>query len=572
MTPTLSDRLAAHVLAGARSLGLPDDDAALTPTALAAHGDFQTNLAFRLAKARGENPRALAERFLAALPNDPALVASATVAGPGFINFKVTEAALAADVGARLGDDLGAPRPGVGKTLVIDFSSPNVAKRMHIGHLRSTIIGHALDGMFRFLGWRVIADNHIGDWGTQFGKLIVGWDRWRDDAAFAADPIGELQRIYQRFGEIEDPDGELATASRVATARLQAGDPELRALWRRFVDASMVEFDAVYARLGVRFDAVLGESAYEAALAGIVEKLLADGLAEVSDGAVVVRLTADDGPGLGEAPFLVRKADGAALYGTTDLATVDHRLATWAPDLIAYVTDMRQQLHFRQLFAVCRRRGIQVPFQHVGFGLLRLPGGKTASTKSGVVLNLVDVLDEAVARARAVVDQRSDTLSEDERAAIAETVGVAALKYQDLSQNPQSDIVFDWDKSLALDGNTAPYLLYAHARCRSVLRRAGDAAPGPVVLVDPSERELAMSVARTPDVIRQAAAAWRPNLLCDHLYGTTQAFSRFWERCRVVGADVPADVTASRLTLVTATATSLRTGLGLLGIRALDRM
>lgn len=572
MTPTLSDRLAAHVLAGARSAGLPDDDAALTPTALAAHGDFQTNLAFRVAKSRGENPRALAERLVSALPDDPSLVASATVAGPGFINFRVADSAIAADVGARLGDDLDAPQPGAGKTIVIDYSSPNVAKRMHIGHLRSTIIGNALDGMYRFLGWRVIADNHIGDWGTQFGKLIVGWQRWRDDAAFAADPIGELQRIYQRFGEIPDPDGELASAARVATAKLQAGDPEFRALWRRFVDASMVEFNAVYARFGVRFDVVLGESAYEPALPGVVEKLLAEGLAEISEGAVVVRLTADDGPGLGDTPFLIRKADGAALYGTTDLAAVDHRLATWNPDLITYVTDMRQQLHFRQLFAVCRRRGIQVPLQHVGFGLLRLPGGKTAATKAGDVINLVDVLDEAVGRARAVVDQRSDTLPEGERATIAETVGVAVLKYQDLSQNPQSDIVFDWDKSLALDGNTAPYLLYAHARCRSVLRRAGGATLGPVLLVDPSERELAMAVARTADVIRQAAAAWRPNLLCDHLYGTTQAFSRFWERCRVVGDDVPAEVTASRLTLVTATATALRTGLGLLGIRALDRM
>jgi arginyl-tRNA synthetase len=569
--PTLADRLGAAVREAAARASLTGEVEPVVPCTNPAHGDWQSNAAFRLAKAAGLPPRVAAERLVAAL-DAPGLVAAASVAGPGFVNLRVDDDALAADIAARAAPDLASPQPGAGRTMVIDYSSPNVAKRMHVGHLRSTVIGNALDRLHRFLGWTVIADNHIGDWGTQFGKLIVGWERWRDESAFSTDPIAELQRLYQRFGERVDDEPDLLEVARARTAALQAGDPELRALWRRFVDQSLVEFDAVYARLGVKFDVTLGESSYEDRLADLVAGLCAGGVAELDQGAVLIRFGPDDGPGLGDSVLLLRKSDGAVLYGATDLATLEHRQKTWNPELVVYVVDARQALHFRQLFAAWRRLGGHARLEHVGFGVLRLPGGDVASTKKGAVVPLVDVLDTAARRARAVVDARSDGLSEDERAHVAEAVGTSAIKYFDLSQNPASDITFDWDRSLALEGNTAPYLMYAYARCRSLMRKAGDLPEGSIRLTEPAERDLALHVARMPDAIRAAAAALRPNLLADHVYATTAATARFWENCRVLGDDVPADVAASRLALVRATAAALHAGLRLLGLEPLERM
>ena len=573
---TVASVLTELVAAARDAAGFADSPVPLEPalpTQNPAHGDYQSNFAFRLGKALRTNPRAVAEQIKAALLAHP-MLASAEVAGPGFLNFKLDDAWLGAEV-ARRGamDRFDAAQPGAGKAMVIDYSSPNIAKRMHVGHMRSTIIGNALDRMHRFLGWSVVADNHIGDWGTQFGKLIVAWHRWRDDANYAADPIGELQRIYQLFGTKAAEDAELMELARAETAKLQAGDPANRALWEAFVAVSMTEFDRVYERLDIRFDETLGESAYRDGLSQLVADLKQRGIAMDSDGAVIISFDASDGKGLSKSPMLIQKRDGAALYGTTDIATVNHRIEQWDPDRIVYVTDVRQQLHFRQLFAAVRKLGVERDLRHVWFGMLKFADGSIAATRGGgQMVNLIDVLDEAARRARAVVDAKSPGLSEEERADIAEAVGLGAVKYSDLSQNPQTDIIFEWDKMLSMEGNTAPYMMYAHARLCSILAKAGDAERGEIVLGVPVERELATALLRFPEMVEVAVATSRPNLLCDYLYTVAQTVGRFYTLCPVLKPDVDPAAKASRLSLVASSAKVLSLGLGLLGIRAVERM
>ena len=572
---TIAEALTDLVRAAAEAAGHTDAPIPLEPCVATndpRHGDYQSNFAFRLGKALRTNPRQVASDLVAKLPASP-MVAGVDVAGPGFINFRLADEWLAEDIATRaFQPDLGAGRPGAGKVMVIDYSSPNIAKRMHVGHLRSTIIGDAIKRLYQHLGWDVVADNHVGDWGTQFGKLIVAWDGWRDDAAYEADPIGELQRIYQLYGDRSAEDPSLDDRARAETAKLQAGDPDNRSLWEQFVRASMLEFDRLYARLDVHFDVTLGESFYRDGLDEMVERHLASGLAEVDDGAVIIRFDPSDGKGLGKSPMLIRKRDGAALYGTTDLATLAYRDQRWTPEKVVYVTDIRQALHFRQVFAAARKIGYTGDLEHVTFGMLRFADGAVAASRSGRTLNLVDVLDTAAAHARKIVDENARDIPEEERAAIAEAVGVGAVKYTDLSQNPKSDIIFDWDKMLAMEGNTAPYLMYARARCQSIFRRGEivDFEPGGICLETPEERALAVALARTPEVIRLAAETWRPNLLCEHLFSVGQAFSRFFANCPVLTAE--GATRQSRLTLVAATAQVLGLGLGLLGLQSPDRM
>lgn len=574
---TLADKLTALVAQAAEAAGYGDSPIPLepcVPTNDPRHGDYQSNYAFRVGKAARTNPRAVAQAMVDAL-GDSELVASAEVAGPGFINFRIADAALAADLMERIGSaTLGAPRIGEGKTMVIDYSSPNIAKRMHVGHLRSTIIGAAIDRIHRMLGYTVIADNHIGDWGTQFGMLIVAWHRWRDEAAFAEDSIAELQRLYRLFREEAKEDASLEDLARAETAKLQAGDADNLALWERFVKESLVEFEGVYERLGVSFDVVHGESYYRDGLQALVDRLLDQGIATMSEGAAVVEFSPEDGKGLGKSPLLVRKSDGAALYGTTDLATVEHRMATWNPETIVYVTDQRQQLHFRQVFAAAKKMGHTAPeYVHVWFGMVRNPDGSImASRKDGSAITLVDLLDTARDEARKRVDDKSSHLPEEERAAIAEAVGVGAIVYNDLSQNPQSDVIFDWEKMLAMEGNTAPYLMYALARCHSLLRKAGDFEPGGLVLGHESERALALQISRTPEVVLQCAGTWKTNALADHLYGLAGALAAFWRDCPVLKDDVDPATRQSRLTLAHATAVAMSSGLELLGLTPLERM
>lgn len=541
------------------------------PTHNPKFGDYQSNHAFRLGRAMGANPRAVAETIQGALADHEAVV-STSVAGPGFINFTLSNRFLASKLVSQVEDDNGAiGQSGAGQTVVIDYSSPNIAKRMHVGHMRSTIIGNTLDRMHRAQGWTVIADNHVGDWGTQFGKLIVAWNRWLDKAAFEADAIGELERLYVKFGN--EADEAMGVEARAETAKLQAGDEENYALWATFIEASMVEFDRVYDRLGVSFDVVLGESFYNPVLPDVVSSLQEKGIAVRSQGAVVVSWPEDGPKGLADTVLVIQKQDGAFLYGTTDLATLAHRKRTWNPARVIYVTDMRQQLHFRQVFDAWTRwtPDHEMELIHTWFGMLVLPEG-AMSTRKGNVIRLMDLVDEAARRARAVVDQKSPELSEEERAHVAESVGRSAIRYADLSQNPQSNVTFTWDKVLSLEGNTAPYLMYSYARCRSIQRK-GEVTPSVDALeaVGPFERALVIQLLRFGDVVASATNVYRPNLLCDYLYETANVFNRLYREERVLGAANDTDRNR-RLSLVEATARVLTRGFDLLGIEPLERM
>jgi arginyl-tRNA synthetase len=550
--------------------------------------DVQCATAMRLGKSLGRAPLDVAALIADAVAAHPA-VAKAEVAKPGFVNVTLHDAWLAAHL-----DDALVHRPvGAGQTVVLDYSSPNVAKPMHIGHIRSTILGEAMKRVLRAVGYAVVADNHLGDWGTQFGKLIVAWRRYLDRAAYERDPVGELLRIYVKFSDEEkaqkaalgvpvksdddDDDAplpaqapELLREARAELVKLQAGDPENVALWKQFIDVSMIEFERIYKRLGVSFDEVLGESFYNDRLPGTVDALLATGTAEPSQGAVVVNFTKErDGAAM--TPMLVRKADGGFLYGTSDVAAMTYRMERWNPSRILIVTDERQQLHFRQLFAVARRLGIEAKLEHVWFGLMRLPEG-TFSTRDGNVISLEALLDEAEERAAAVARSLNPELSDAEVANVARVVGIGSVKYNDLSKDRQTLVTFTWDKALSLQGNTAPYVQYAYARIRSIQRKVAElgAAPGPLVALEPAERALVLTLLKYPLAVEDVAMSARPHVLCDYLFALAGAFATFFNDCPVKDAE-PA-VRASRLTLCDRVATVLQRGLDLLGIEVVERM
>lgn len=533
-------------------------------------GDYQSNAAMVLAKALKRPPREVAQEAADRLQLHGA-VARLEPAGPGFLNLHLRDDWLAAALERMQADPrLGAPSPGAGRTLLLDYSSPNVAKPMHIGHIRSTVIGNALDRLHRFLGYRVVADNHLGDWGTQFGLLILGYRHGADADALRDHPIEELERIYRESYEHGERDEAWREQARAELVKLQGGDPESRRLWEQFVAWSKSEFDKIYRRLGVQFDLERGESFYHDRLAGVIARLQELGLAEESEGALVVRLEEEKLP-----LCIVRKRDGAFNYATTDLATVLRRVEEFNPESIIYVTDGRQQLHFRQIFSIARRLGCPVRLEHVWFGLMRLPEG-TFSTREGNVIRLELLLDEAERRALAMVRQTSPDMDPAQQGEIARAVGIGAVKYADLSQNPQSDVVFTWDKALALDGNSAPYLQYAYARIASVRDKYRERFPGgdfmahPIRLTEPLERKLALRLIRFGDTLVRAAAAYRPNYLADYLFDLAQNYSSFYQNVPFLKADE--GIRESRVRLGDLVARTLRQGLHLLGIETPDRI
>ncbi len=533
-------------------------------------GDYQCNAAMGLARALRMAPRAIAEQAVAALPEQD-WVQSTEIAGAGFINITLNPERLADHLmGIEDHAQLGVPAFGQDRTVVIDYSSPNVAKPMHIGHIRSTVIGNALDRLHRFLGYRVLADNHLGDWGTQFGLLILGYHHFVDQDALAQHPVEELERIYVKSYERSQSDAEWLDQARRELVKLQQGDPAHQELWQQFVELSLQEFDKIYTRLGVRFDLVRGESFYRDRFADIIATLQKVGLAEESEGAQIVRLE-DDGLDV----CIVQKRDGGYNYATSDLATVQQRIEEFQPDTIIYVTDERQQLHFKQFFTIADKLGWQTELVHVWFGLMRLPEA-TFSTRQGNVIRLERLLDEAESRALEIVKQSSPDMPEAQQLVVARAVGIGAIKYADLSQNPQSLVTFTWDKAMAMDGNSAPYLQYAYARIASVRDKYGERFPGqdprqfPLSLKEEAELRLAKRLLRFPSVVLRATQLYRPSILADYLYDLAQTYSSFYQNLPFLKAEE--GVRESRIRLCGLTARTLRTGLELLGIETPDRI
>ena len=570
LSDTLTDWLRESFRAAFPELGDAVADVRAVPSGKPEFGDYQCNDAMALAKILKRPPREIARRAVEACPCATCIERIA-VDGPGFINLFVKHDWLAGNVAALVGDErAGVPDVGGGKTVVMDYGSPNITKPLHIGHLRSHNIGSTLDRLYRFLGYRVIADNHLGDWGTQFGITIMGYRHFGNEEAMRAAPLEELERVYVKSYERTKEDGEWLDQCRRELVKLQAGDPENRALWQMFVNLSLSELDRIYRRLGISYDLVRGESHYNDKLAPKVAELEAKGLARESEGATVVFLEEEKLP-----PCIVRKKDGGFNYATSDLATVASRIAEFAPDRIVYVTDERQQLHFRQVFAICRRLGVTTRLDHVWFGLMRLPEG-AISTREGNVIRLDSLLDKAEQLALDLVRTSSPEMSAEQQQAVARAVGIGAVKYADLSQNPQSLVTFTWEKALALDGNSGPYLQYAYARIASVHSKyrerfpAADLAAYPVRLTEPTERTLALRLAQFPDVVCQAAETYRPNVLSDYLFGLAQSFSSFYQNVPFLKAEE--GVRESRVRLCTAVAGVLGKGLRLLGLETPERI
>lgn len=544
------------------------------PCADPRHGDYQCPTFMAAAKALKANPRQLAQQVLTHLRVDD-ICQRVDIAGAGFINFRIAPTAYAELLRqARQGSHpfhRRAPHP---RTVVVDFSSPNVAKPMHVGHIRSTFLGDCLARVLRALGHRVITDNHIGDWGTQFGKLIVGWKSILDREALKADPIAEMERLYRLIHVQSESDPEVLNSARLELVRLQAGDPENLAIWREMIKLSEIQFASVYQRLGIQFDHTLGESFYNPQLKAVVQALRDLGIAQESEGAQVVFF---EHPELKSHPAIIQKSDGASNYATTDLATLSYRLATWSPDEIVYVTDGRQQLHFKQIFAIFRRWHPNSPVRlaHVWFGSILGEDGKPFKTRSGETVKLIDLLDEAEERAFDVVSAKSPDLDPVTRRQISRVVGLGAIKYADLLPNRQSDYIFSWDKMLALNGNTAPYLLYAYTRIRSIFRKEPSAlsavsSDGPLALIEPQEIALMRHLATFGLVLEAVADDYRPNYLCNYLYDLAGHFTSFYESCPVLKAEEPAR--ESRLALCDTTARIMKQGLELLGLETTEVM
>jgi arginyl-tRNA synthetase len=591
--------------------------AMVKPTQDARHGDYQANCAMPLAKVLGRKPRDIAQEIVQRLPLDDVLELP-EIAGPGFINLRLRTDWLASQIRRMALDErLGVEPAAPPRTLVIDYSSPNVAKPMHVGHLRSTIIGDALTRLFRFLGHTVITDNHLGDWGTQFGMLLYGYKHFRDEAALRTDPVREMVRLYvlvrnmtkpaeaeEQLRKMTKPDEEaegdaqeaaekyteaelaqsrpVLAAVRQETARLHAGDLENVRLWHLFLPWGMPEIDRIYQRLDVHFDHTHGESFYNPMLPQVVQELQKCGLAQESQGAMAIFFGPD------KPPALVRKKDGAFTYTTSDLACIRYRMEQWHPDAILYVVGTPQALHFQNLFDAARRWGYdRVKLEHIAFGSVLGTDRRPIKTREGGAVELGQLLDEAVERAaaayrqshaeRAAREEEVPQLSDAERAQIAEAVGIAAVKYADLLQNRTSDYVFNWDKMLAMDGNTATYMQYAYARIRSIFRKGTEGEnrfrqnPPAPSLDQPQERALALQLLRLEEALLDAAAEYRPNAITAYLWDLAKSYSAFYQHCPVLRANTPT-LRQSRLLLCDLTARVIQRGLDLLGIRTIERM
>lgn len=547
-------------------------------------GDFQANGVLPHAKRNRTNPRALAEKLVSALADSDRFntdLIEISVAGPGFVNFKLSPEYLFAWLTKyRTGEDYGraAAKQKRGSRIVIDYSSPNSAKQMHVGHLRSTVIGEAIKRMLRYFGAEVIGDNHLGDWGTAFGKLILAVKRKQFDLeASHENPLAELEALYKWGNAITGEDPEALEAARKELVKLQNGDPENVGLWQAINRISQQGFQKIYDRLGIEFDYELGESFYRDKVQRVYQELEETGVGEESDGAWVVFFP--EHKRFKEQPFLYRKSDGASNYASTDLATVLYRLEAFNPGEIIYVTDDRQKDHFEQLFLTVKKwfaaKGYKLPaLHHVYFGTILGEDRKPIKSRSGKPVLLNDLLDEAVVRSRNIVEEKNPELPEEEKNTIAETVGVGAVRYADLMQNRSSDYIFSWEKLLSLDGNTAPYLLYAIARIKSIFRKINIAEDAVLEEASPLETDAEIALARKlaafPFALEQALADLRPHHLCTYLYELAGAYSTFYNADKVNVEETA--VRERRLILCQRTLLIMETGLELLGIQTLEKM
>ena len=557
----LSDALAAAGLPAAGELTLASDPR---------FGDYQTNAALILGKQRNENPRVLAEKIVAHFVTDD-LCEPPAVAGAGFINFTLRPAAVAEKTMEVLRDDrLGVAEAKSTQRIVIDFGSPNVAKPMHVGHIRSTVLGDALARIAQFLGHEVIRDNHIGDWGTQFGMVIYGWKNLLDRQALQRNPLAEIVRIYKETNERAASDPEVREACRQELIKLQAGDKENLDIWNECVAFSMQDFERVYKLLDIHYDIQCGESFYHDRLSGVVERLLESGIAEISEGAVVVFFRKNSE--LADKPLITRKRDGGFNYATTDLATIDYRMNDLKADAVWYVVGAPQILHFKQIFEIARREGYTAELRHITFGSILGEDRKLMKTRSGENVPLRELLEEACKRARKIIEEKNPQLSDEEKSDIAQKIGIGAVKYADLSQYRMTDYVFSWDKMLSLQGNTAPYLQNAYVRIRSIFRKAGESAPriDELVLADSAEINLAKRLCQFAETVPQVLNDFRPNILANYLFEAANSFHTFYEACPVLKSEEP--TRSSRLALCDLTARVLKHGLGLLGIQVPEKM
>jgi arginyl-tRNA synthetase len=532
-------------------------------------GDYQTNAALILARQSGQNPRKIAETIIEHL--DVAGIGEPpSVAGAGFINFTLSRAAIEKQIAGLMSDErLGVDSISPPKRIVIDFGSPNVAKPMHVGHIRSTFLGDALARIAQFLGHGVIRDNHLGDWGTQFGMVIYGWKHGLDRESLMRDPIAELVRIYKETSERAAKDEGVRDAVRGELVKLQSGDPENFAIWKQCVDLSMREFNRAYELLDIHYDIVRGESFYNGRLPGVVERLLASGLAEISEGAVCVFFR--NIPELVDKPCIIRKRDGGFNYATTDLATIDYRINDLKRDTIWIVTGAPQQLHFRQIFEIARREGIDADFHHITHGSILGEDRKLMKTRSGENVPLGDLIGEAIARAGKIIAEKNPELSETERDEIAKIIGIGAIKYADLVQYRMTDYVFSWDRMLSLHGNTAPYLQNAYVRIRSIFRKLDRPfSAASISLTEAPELQLAKKLCQFAEIVPQVLNDFRPNILANYLFELANNFHAFYEACPVLKADEPAR--SSRLALCDLTGRVVQRGLYLLGIKVPERM
>ncbi|MGL4533471.1 MAG: arginine--tRNA ligase [Fusobacteriaceae bacterium] len=532
-------------------------------------GDFQTNFAMMNSKIIGKNPRMVAEEVVSSLESN-CIIEKLEIAGPGFINIYLKDSFLGEytkKIVMEGGDFSFLDREG---EVIIDYSSPNIAKRMHIGHLRSTIIGDSIKRIYNYLGYKTVADNHIGDWGTQFGKLIIGYRNWLNKEAYKENAIEELERVYVEFTRVSEGNPEMENEARAELKKLQDGDEENTRLWKEFIKVSLDEYNRLYNRMDVKFDTYNGESFYNNTMPSVVKELMEKGIAVEDEGAKVVFFSEEEKLN----PCIVQKKDGAYLYSTSDIATVKYRKENYNLNRMIYLTDERQQDHFKQFFKIVEKLGWDSKKVHIWFGIMRFADG-VFSTRKGNVIRLEQLLDEGRDRAFQVVNEKNSDLSLEEKQEIAEIVGVGAIKYADLSQNRQSAVIFEWDKVLSFEGNTAPYLQYSYARIRSILRKAETEEKylnkeAKIIFSNKTERGLAHHVAQFNNIVLKASESYKPNVIADYLFELSKKFNSFYSSCPILNQE--SEVLNSRLLLANLTAETLKTGLNLLGIKTLERM